>query len=70
MSEEHPARAVSKKSIAAVKAKRKGAYEQALKAVDQRPGGALDVAKRFMNPLRGLTARSAADVLNVALIEY
>ena len=54
----------------AVKAKRKGAYEQALKAVDQRLGGALDVAKRFMNPLRGFTTRSAAEVLKVALSEY
>ena len=54
----------------AVKAKRKGAYEQALKAADQRLGGALDVAKRFMKPLRGFTARSAAEVLKVALSEY
>jgi len=54
----------------AVKAKRKGAYEQALKAVDQRLDGALDVAKRFMKPVRGFTARSAAEVLKVALGEY
>jgi hypothetical protein len=54
----------------AVKAKRKGAYEQALKAVDQRLGGALDVAKRFMNPQRGFTTRSVAEVLKVALSEY
>ena len=54
----------------AVKAKRKGAYEQALKAVDQRLEGALNVAKRFMSPLRGFTARSAAEVLKVALSEY
>ena len=54
----------------AVKAKRKGAYEQALKVVDQRLKGALDVAKRFMNPVRGFTARSAAEVLKVALSEY
>ncbi len=54
----------------AVKAKRKGAYEQALKVVDQRLEGALEVAKRFMNPLRGFTARSAAEVLKAALSEY
>jgi hypothetical protein len=54
----------------AVKAKRKGAYDQALKVVDQRLGGALDVAKKYMNPFRGFTARSAAEVLKVALGEY
>jgi hypothetical protein len=54
----------------AVKAKRKGAYDQALKVVDQRLSGALDVAKKYMNPLRGFTARSAAEVLKVALGEY
>ena len=53
-----------------VKAKRKGAYEQALKVVDQRLDGALAVAKRFMTPLRGFTARSAAEVLKVARREY
>src|SRR5262245_62939193 len=45
----------------AVKAKRKGAYEQALKVVDQRLEGALAVARRFMTPLLGFTARSAAE---------
>src|SRR6201999_383087 len=54
----------------AVKAKRKGAYEQALKVAHQRMDAALDVAKRFMKPLRGFTARSAAEVLKVALSEY
>ena len=54
----------------AVKAKRKGAYEQALKVALQRMDGALDVAKRFMKPLLGFTARSAAEVLKVALSEY
>jgi hypothetical protein len=54
----------------AVKAKRKGAYEQALKVVDQRLEGALDVVKKFMTPVRGFTARSAAEVLKVALGEY
>jgi len=54
----------------AVKAKRKGAYEQALNVVDQRLADALGVAQKFMNPLRGFTARSAAEVLKVALSEY
>jgi hypothetical protein len=54
----------------AVKAKRKGAYEQAVKAVDQRLGGALDIAKRYMSPFSGFTARSAAEVLKVAVSEY
>jgi hypothetical protein len=54
----------------AVKAKRKGAYDQALKAVDQRLTAALDVAKRFMRPALGFTARSAAEVMKVALSEY
>jgi hypothetical protein len=54
----------------AVKAKRKGAHEQALKVVDQRLEGALDTVKKFMNPVRGFTARSAAEVLKVALGEY
>jgi hypothetical protein len=54
----------------AVKAKRKGAYEQALKVVDQRLEGAMVVARRFMTPLLGFTARTAAEVLKVALSEY
>jgi hypothetical protein len=54
----------------AVKAKRKGAYEQALKVVDQRLLEALGVAQKFMNPLRGFTVRSAAEVLKTALSEY
>ena len=54
----------------AVKAKRKGAYEQALKVALQRIDAALDVAKRFMKPLLGFTARSAGEVLKVALSEY
>ncbi len=53
-----------------VKAKRKGAYEQALKAVDRGLDGALAVARRFMSPMRGFTARTAAEVLKVALGEY
>ena len=54
----------------AVKAKRKGAYEQALKVVDQRLEGALAVVRKFMTPLLGYTAKSAAEVLKVALSEY
>jgi hypothetical protein len=54
----------------AVKAKRKGAYEQALKVVDQRLAAALDVAKKFMRPVRGFTVRSAAEALKAALSEY
>ena len=53
-----------------VKAKRKEAYEQALKAVDRGLDGALAVARRFMSPMRGFTARTAAEVLKVALGEY
>jgi len=54
----------------AVKAKRKGAYEQAQKVVEQRLEGALAVARRFMTPLLGFAAKSAAEVLKVALSEY
>src|SRR5262245_15038990 len=53
-----------------VKAKRKGAYEQALKVVDQRLDGALRVAKRFMTPVRTFTVKSAVEVLRVAQSEY
>jgi hypothetical protein len=53
-----------------VKAKRKGAYEQALSVVDQRLAQALEVAQRYMHPLRGFTVRSAAEVLKTALSEY
>jgi hypothetical protein len=54
----------------AVKAKRKGAYAQALKAVDQRLDAALGVAGKFMNPMLGFTARTAAEVLKTAVSEY
>jgi hypothetical protein len=54
----------------AVKARRKGAYEQALKVADQRLEAALAVARKFMTPLAGFTAKSAAEVLKVALSEY
>ena len=53
-----------------VKAKRKGAYEQALKVVDQRLDGALAVAKRFMTPVRTFTVKSAVEMLRVAQSEY
>ena len=53
-----------------VKAKRKGAYEQARKAVDRSLDGAFTVARRFMTPLSGFTARTAAEVLKVAVGEY
>ncbi|HWB46891.1 MAG TPA: hypothetical protein VG900_15750, partial [Hyphomicrobiaceae bacterium] len=54
----------------AVKAKRKGAYEQALKVAHQRLDAALAKAKEFMHPVLGFTAKSAAEMLKVALSEY
>ena len=55
----------------AVKAKRKGAYDQRLKIVDQRLTGALDAAKRFMTPpLRTFTVKTVLAVLRVAQSEY
>jgi hypothetical protein len=54
----------------AVKAKRQGAYEQTLKVVDRRLEAALDTVKRFMSPLPGYSARTAAEILKVALGEY
>src|SRR5262245_61693836 len=53
-----------------VKAKRKGAYQQALKAVDQRLDGALAVGKKYMTPARRFTVQSAVEVLRVAQSEY
>jgi hypothetical protein len=53
-----------------VKAKRKGAYAQALMVVDQRLDGALAVAKRYMTPPRSFTVRTAVEVLRVAQSEY
>jgi hypothetical protein len=53
-----------------VKSRRKGAYVQALKAADRGLDGAFAVARRFMTPLPGFTARTAAEVLKVALSEY
>jgi hypothetical protein len=53
-----------------VKAKRKGAYQQSLKAVDERLDGALTVAKRFMSPVRRFTLQTAIEVLRTAQSEY
>jgi hypothetical protein len=53
-----------------VKAKRRGAYDQAQKVVDQRIGAALDRARQFMTPPLGFTARTVAEVLKVAQGEY
>jgi hypothetical protein len=54
-----------------VKAKRKGAYEERLRIVDQRLSTALETAKRFMTPpVRTFTVRSAMAVLRVAQSEY
>ena len=54
----------------AVKAKRKGAYEQAQKVVDRRLDAALAVARKFMTPVRNFTVRTAIEVLRVAQSEY
>jgi hypothetical protein len=53
-----------------VKAKRRGAYDQAQKVVAQRIGAALDRARQFMTPPLGFTARTVAEVLKVAQGEY
>jgi hypothetical protein len=53
-----------------VKARRKGAYEQALKPVHQRIESALKVAKRFMRPERTFAVQSAVEVLRTAQSEY
>jgi hypothetical protein len=53
-----------------VKAKRKGAQEQARKVVEQRLDAALGIAKRYMTPVRNFTVRSAIEVLRVAQSEY
>ena len=54
----------------AVKAKRRGAQEQALKVVEQRLDAALAIAKRYMTPVRSFTIRSAIEVLRTAQSEY
>jgi hypothetical protein len=54
-----------------VKAKRKGAYEQALKVVDRRLTDSLNAAKKFMTPSpRRFTVETAVEVLRVAQSEY
>ena len=53
-----------------VKAKRRGAYEQALRVVDERLDAALTVAKGFMHPLRAFAVAAAVEVLKAALSEY
>jgi hypothetical protein len=54
----------------AVKARRKGAQEQALKVVERRLNAALNAAKRYMTPVRSFTMKSAVEVLKVAQSEY
>ena len=54
----------------AVKARRIGAYRQALVVVEERLDAALAVAKRFMHPLEAFTARTVSEVLKAALSEY
>lgn len=54
----------------AVKAKRKGAVDQAQKVVDRRLDAALAVARKFMTPVRNFTVRTAVEVLRVAQSEY
>lgn len=54
----------------AVKAKRRGAQEQALKVVERRLDAALAAAKKYMTPVRGFAIRSAIEVLRTAQSEY
>ena len=53
-----------------VKARREGAYRQALEVVHGRLGGALAVARKFMTPPHRFTVQSAVEVLRVAHSEY
>ncbi|MBO0763035.1 MAG: hypothetical protein J2P50_00335 [Hyphomicrobiaceae bacterium] len=53
-----------------VKAKRKGAYERALKPVEQRIDAALGTAKTFMRPEQRFVVQSAIEVLRSAQSEY
>jgi len=66
----HPFRRELLALAQAVKAKRKGAYQQALDVVEKRLEAAITVAKGFMNPLRTFIAHSASEVLKAALQEY
>ena len=54
----------------AVKAKHRGAQEQALKVVEQRLDAALGIAKRYMTPVRSFAIKSAIEVLRTAQSEY
>jgi hypothetical protein len=54
----------------AVKARRKGAHNQALKVVERRLDAALAVARKFMTPVRSFTVKSAIEVLRTAQSEY
>jgi hypothetical protein len=53
-----------------VKAKRKGAYEQALKPVQRKIEAALGIAKKFMRPEQKFAIQSAIEVLRSAQSEY
>lgn len=53
-----------------VKAKRRGAYDQAVKPVHQRVEGALKIAKKFMRPEQKFAIQSAIEVLRTAQTEY
>jgi hypothetical protein len=53
-----------------VKAKRKGAYAQALRPVEQRLEAALGVAKKFMRPEQKFAIQSSIEVLRTAQSEY
>src|SRR5262249_25110125 len=53
-----------------VKAKRKGAYQQALRPVQQRIEAALGTAKRFMRPEQKFALQSAVEGLRTAQSEY
>ena len=54
----------------AVKARRIGAYRQALKVVDERLDGAFSVFKTYMNPLPRTTIKAVVAVLEAAAGEY
>lgn len=54
----------------AVKAKRQGAYEQALKVLEPKLDAALAKVRQFMNPPDGYIMRTAAELLKVAQSEY
>jgi hypothetical protein len=56
--------------VQTVKAKRKGAYQQALGPVHQRIDGALALAKSYMRPQQRFAIQSAIEVLKTAQSEY